>query len=199
MARAITVFLIVISSAFAGYRLLSPSFRHTNTVAPSPEPVKSAPPPIHPSEQAPPVVPGKSSSEIAALPSENQAEGTRDTQNPDSAPPVTVPLTRQQETNKRIEAERSPLYNYIRSHFTDLLVGWEPSPSDPATLDLYATRATPTELNRLLTALIQPYASKFGFNHVRIFTASESSESQAWALQAEATPDSDSNWHAFAK
>lgn len=199
MARVITVFFIVITTAFAGYRLLSPSFRHTNTASPSPAQVKSVPSSIHPSEQPPPAMPGKSSTEIAAQPSENQAEDTRDSQNPDLAPPVTVPLSRQQETNKRIESERSPLYNYIRSHFTDLLVGWEPSASDPATLDLYATRATPIELNRLLTALIQPYASKFGFNHVRIFTASDSSESQSWALQAEATPDSDSNWHAFAK
>jgi hypothetical protein len=119
----------------------------------------------------------------------------------DTAPQIDVPLTSEQRTKQDLEARRGPLYAWIRANMAETLVGWEPANAEPATLDLFLARtdsATPV-MSSCMEKLINPYATRFGFNHIRFYLPSPANSIDPWHIDSEATPDENGTWHLYKK
>ncbi|MCW3054667.1 MAG: hypothetical protein JWN14_3837 [Chthonomonadales bacterium] len=129
---------------------------------------------------------------------------TAPTFTPSSAP--TLPTTRiapprsaTQRESDDIEARRAPYYQWLHSTFGDVLTAQQASSSDQATLDLYTSRSDSTLVLSLLGRAIQPYADRYGFNHVRFFMPNPAGSVERYRFAAEASPASDGTWNAFEK
>jgi len=116
-----------------------------------------------------------------------------------STPSIRVPRTNEQKQQDDVEARRGPLYDLIRSRMTSLLVGWRPAPSDRATFDLYMARDSAEDLNFVMNNLVQPYASRYGFSHVRFYVPNLPDSVEHWRNDSEADPDSEGIWRLIRK
>ena len=149
--------------------------------APHLSPSSSAPPPVAPPE--PDSSPVRASAASPAL----------------STAPIAPPRTAAQRESDDLEARRAPYYRWLHEKFGDVLSAQQASASDAATLDLTLTRADSTLVLSLLGQAVQPYADRYGFNHVRFFMPNAPGEVERYRFAAEASPSPDGSWKAFEK
>ena len=153
----------------AAPHLLPPAASPTASVLPSPPDVNSAP---NASPSAAPVSPSA---------------------------PIAPPRSASQRDSDSIEARRAPYYKWLHTKFGDTLSAQQASSSDAATLDLYTNRADSSLVLSLLGQAVQPYASHYGFNHVRFFLPNPPGSVEQYRFAAEASPSPDGSWKAFEK
>ena len=113
--------------------------------------------------------------------------------------PIATPRTASQREADDIEVRRAPYYRWLHSKFGGVLSAQQSSPTDAATLDLYTTQADPSLVLSLLGQAVQPYADRYGFNHVRFFMPNAPGSVERYRLAAEASPSADGSWKAFEK
>jgi hypothetical protein len=113
--------------------------------------------------------------------------------------PIAPPRTAAQRAADDIEVRRAPYYRWLHTKFGEILAAQQAGASDSATLDLYTTRADPSLVLSLLGQAVQPYADRYGFNHVRFFMPNPPGNVERYRFAAEASPGADGSWKAFEK
>jgi hypothetical protein len=113
--------------------------------------------------------------------------------------PIAAPRSAPQREADDLEARRAPYYRWLHTKFGDALSAQQASSADAATLDLYTTRSDSSLVLFLLGQAVQPYADRYGFNHVRFFQPNPPGEIERYRFDAEASPSSDGSWKAFTK
>ncbi len=192
MAKATLFILIAVAAGLLVYLLASPKFTHVDSSRVQQQQGNTAT-----STETQPLGDSHLSAEApqARLHSDS-ADVTVDT-----APTIDVPLTSEQRSQENLELRRSPLYEWIRSNTLGILVGWQPSSADPATLDLYMSRADSyaSQMSLCMDNLVAHYATKYGFNHVRFFAPNPPTDIDQWHVDSEATPDANGKWNLYKK
>lgn len=184
MARATLFVLIMVATGLLVYLLAAPHFLAPGTS---------------------PTVPTATPTSIAGTPGDSANAGSSlapDASNPSgnsvsNSPRIEVPRSNAQREHDDLEAKRGPFYDWIRKNMKDVLVGWEPSASDPATLDLYLGRDDPSRIPWLMQNLVTVYAHQYGFDHVRFFLPTNTSDH--WRLDSESSFDDTGTWNTFRK
>jgi hypothetical protein len=115
------------------------------------------------------------------------------------AAPIAPPRSASQRESDDIEARRAPYYQWLHTKFGDTLTAQQSSSSDQATLDLYTNRSDSRLVLYLLGQGVQPYADRYGFNHVRFFMPNPAGSVEHYRFAAEASPDPNGSWRAFEK
>ena len=190
MGKAALFVLIAAAAGLLVYLLAAPKFVHPHVPVTPPE-QGAAPPPIAPipsSSGAPGVGPKP--------PDSNVYNGSN---NVDTASRIEAPKTNEERTRLDLETRRGPFYDWIRTNMQKLLVGWEPSKADPATLDLYLARTNSADIDICMNQLVMPYATHYGFNHVRFNVPNPTSDVDRWRVDSEASPDSAGTWRLYRK
>jgi len=173
------VFLLV----FVGVGLLCYYLAAPRMLSPASGPGTTVPPPAPDPGTAPPTVPASTPSAAPTLPV------TR----------IAPPRSASQREADDIEARRAPYYQWLHATLGDVLTAQQASSSDQATLDLYTSRSDSTLVLFLLGRAVQPYADRYGFNHVRFFMPNPAGSVERYRFAAEASPASDGTWNAFEK
>jgi hypothetical protein len=191
MAKATLFLLIAVAAGLLVYLLVAPKFARDASSSHGMQLQSDQPP-----QQALPSNPDSNSDR----PSSSKHAGSA-AENVDNAPSIDVPLSNERRSQQDLEARRGPLYDWIRTNIQMLLVGWQPSTSDEATLNLYMANAdsADADITVCFTKLVQPYATKYGFNHVTFLVRNPPSESDPWRLDSEATSDANGAWHLYKK
>ena len=141
----------------------------------------------------------------ASVPPPAPETTTLPTPSPNSASPalpttrISPPRSATQREADDIEARRAPYYQWLHATFGDVLTAQQSSSSDQATLDLYTNRSDSTLVLSLLSRAVQPYADRYGFNHVRFFMPNPAGSVEHYRFAAEASPASSGTWNAFEK
>ncbi len=182
MGRAFVLALVMLASGLLLYWLLAPRFLTPAT----PSGPQVAPPTADAS------IPGGTSPNVPG--GSTTTPGT----SVNTAPAVETPRSPAQRSSDDREAKRGPFYGWIRENFSKVLVGWQPDPRDPATLELYTANDDPQLSTQLLASLVQPYAAHYGFNHVMFYLPNSSSNVDHFRLDAEAT-FANNTWQLFRK
>jgi hypothetical protein len=192
MAKATLFLLIAAAAGLLVYLLAAPRLSHVDLRSQIPLTNRS----IGSTPETAPKPSPSSKSEVAR--GSTHADSTADTV--DTAPAIDVPLTNAQRSQKDLEARRGPLYDWVRTNMHEILVGWQPASTDPATLDLYMARESySADISLCMNNLVEPYATRYGFSHVQFFVPNPPTDAAPWRLDSEATPDANGNWHLYKK
>jgi hypothetical protein len=153
---------------------------------------------------APRVLPPVSTSSDSVLPpapgSASSAPTVASAASPSLASaPIATPRTASQREADDLEARRAPYYRWLHTQFGEALAAQQVSTSDAATLDLTMNRADPSLVLTLLGQAVQPYADRYGFNHVRFFQPNPPGSVERYRFAAEASPTANGAWQAFEK
>ncbi len=152
---------------------------------------------------APHILPPVGGPNVSVLPP-TPSPNLRTNAAPSAAPtlpamPMAPPRSATQREADDLEVRRAPYYQWLRSKFADTLTAEQPCSSDAATLDLYTNRSDPSLVLTLLGQAVQPYADRYGFNHVRFFMPNPPGSVEQYRFAAEASPRPDGTWKAFEK
>jgi hypothetical protein len=180
MSRAILLALVTLASGLLLYLLLAPRFVTPTPIMGSPVTTPNA---QHPT-------PDTRHPDPSNAPTPNA--------NINASPGVETPRTGQQRETDDREARRGVFYRWIRENLSGQLVGWQPDPHDPATLELYTLRDNPQEISQLLATVVQPHAYHYGFNHVKFYLPNPPGGVDHYRLDAEAQYDN-GVWQLFRK
>ena len=154
-----------------------------------------------PSAPSPPSGMGASSSSSSSSPSATSALppitaiGSPGGNGPNLAPPQTP----EQKALADYEAQRAPLYAFLREKCGRLIVEGRPALDDRSILSLYTTRSDDHIVTDILAQAVQPYVYGYGFRHVRFYLPNPSGSVERYHLAAEANADERGNWQAFQK
>lgn len=176
MGRAIALVLVTLAAGLLLYWLLAPRFLSSAGSSASPAPPAPPSPSSGPTSTPPKANVSTSGSGVSAPAVGNDVN---------TAPAVEAPRSGPQRETEDREAKRGPFYHWIRENMKDALVGWQPSAHDPATLELYAVRDDPQLVSYLLTAVVQPHALHYGFNHVYIYVPNPPDNVEHYRLDSE--------------
>lgn len=176
MGRSIGLFLVAVAAGLLVYWLAAPHFL------------------------APPQ-PSLSGNQSAPTPLSTQPSASNAPQSTGvgSSPPISAPLTPQQQAADTLEAKRAPYYDWARSQAGNTISDLRPADDDGAVLQIYVAQDDPQLVMPLIQSIVTPYAYHYGFRHVRIFLPNPTDASERYRLYAEANADDDGTWHTFLK
>jgi hypothetical protein len=116
-----------------------------------------------------------------------------------SGPNLAPPQTPEQKALADYEAQRAPLYTFLREKCGSLIVEGRPALDDRSILSLYTTRSDDRIVTDILAQVVTPYVYGYGFRHVRFYLPNPPGSVERYHLTAEANADESGNWQAFQK